>query len=113
MGRRSARERRSDQNRKADMGPAAGAALRAVLGELAEEAGGQLVPTTWSELLAILDERRGGSTTVADGAAVRHEAAARYEAAAKLLSNHVAVLQDVTRADGPSATQPQLARLPG
>ena len=64
------------EGRTADMSPAAGAAMRAVLAEMGREG-------------------------------------ARYEAANKLITNHERVLRDLCRADGPPASQPELARLPG
>ena len=64
------------EGRKADMSPAAGAAMRAVLAEMGREG-------------------------------------ARHEAASKLITNHERVLRDLCRADGPPASQPGLARLPG
>ena len=52
-------------------------------------------------------------TAFARGAAAAHSLPARKEAARKLASNHTVVLRDLTRADGPPATQPALKRLAG
>ena len=49
---------------------------------------------------------------VPDGAASHHRRNPRHEAALKLVSNHVRVLRDITRADGPPTSQPGLTRLP-
>ena len=64
------------ERRKADMSPAAGAAMCDVLAEMGREG-------------------------------------AQHEAANKLITNHERVLRDLCRADGPPASQPELARLPG
>ena len=49
----------------------------------------------------------------ADGAAAKHLYTSRCEAARKLIGNHMVVLRDITRPDGPPASQPNLTRMPG
>ena len=89
--------------RKPDMSAAAAAAFRAVL----EEVGGVTVSQQWEELRRLLDGATG--PTEADGAAAAHSHAAREEAARKLITNHAAVVRDVT--NPVPKTQPQLTRL--
>ena len=89
--------------RKPDMSAAAAAAFRAVL----EEVGGVAVSQQWEELRRLLDGATG--PTEADGAAAAHSHAAREEAARKLITNHAAVVRDVT--NPAPKTQPQLTRL--
>ena len=48
-----------------------------------------------------------------DGAAAGHLYTARLEAARKLIGNHMVVLRDITRPDGPPVSQPNLVRMPG
>ena len=55
------------------------------------------------------DSTEADSTTEADGAAAAHSHAAREEAARKLITNHAAVVRDVT--NPAPKTQPQLTRL--
>ena len=55
-------------------------------------------PFTWSEFNSMLGE----TDTVADGAVAQHEPLARLEAARKLITNHHAVLNDITRSDAPA-----------
>ena len=85
------------------MSASAAAAFRAVL----EEVGGVAVSQQWEELRRLLDGATG--PTEADGAAAVHSHSAREEAARKLITNHEAVVRDVTN---PSPkTQPQLTRV--
>jgi len=85
------------------MSEAAAAAFRAVL----EEVGGVAVTQQWEGLRRLLDGATG--PTEADGAAAVHSHSAREEAARKLITNHEAVVRDVTN---PSPkTQPQLTRV--
>ena len=80
--------------RNADMGPAAGAAMTAVMMEIANGL------QAWHTLRALLDGRgKTGAEAAADdplvGAAAACSATARDEAAHKLISNHVNVVKDV------------------
>jgi len=77
------------EGRKADMSPAAGAAMRAVLKEM------------------------GRVGDDAADAAAGHTLAARHAAANKLITNHERVLRDLCRTDGAPVSQPELVRLPG
>mgnify|MGYP004180243479 CR=1 FL=1 len=84
------------------MSEAAAAAFIAVL----EEVGGVAVSQQWEGLRKLLD---GATGTEADGAAAVHSHGAREEAARKMITNHEALVRDVTN---PSPkTQPQLARV--
>ena len=63
----------------------------------------------WEALRQVLDGAAGTPTEEADGVAKEHALAAREEAARKLITNHVAVVRDVTN---PSPkTQLQLTRV--
>ena len=89
----------------------------------------QLAPISFVAVLAILFnnsitryhwrrahtqlESSDAASNVANGVAANHPFAARHEAARKLITNHAAVVRDITRSDGPPATQPKLERLPG
>ena len=100
------------EGRAPDMSPAAGAAFRAVLAEVAEEPAKSLEAGSWSHLTDVLGDH-DAADTVADGAAKKHSALVRIEAARKMIGNHDVVLADLTRPDGPPKTQPGLKRLPG
>ena len=64
----------------------------------------------WEALRRLMDSSTSaGSTTLADGAAAQHSHDAREEAARKLITNHEAVVRDVTNAS--PMTQPQLQRV--
>ena len=97
------------EGRKPDMSPKAGAAMLAVLAEVAvaREQDGR-----WGKLHDRL-RHAGAKNSVAVGAAADHECAARHEAALKLVTNHGRVLRDLTRDDGPPPTQLDLDRLHG
>ena len=101
---------RGHTGRKPDMSPPAGLALRAVLAEVAVEEVDSLAGTTWGKLTDALND---ATDAAADGAAAQHGPSARREAARKLISNHQAVCNDLTRDDGPPTTQSSLVRLPG
>jgi len=64
----------------------------------------------WNQLKDELWESDADRVVV--GAAADHACAARKEAAQKLIMGRERVLHDITRADGPPRTQPQLVRLP-
>lgn len=65
----------------------------------------------WAVLGQVMESRRSASTKVAcAGAAALHHRAARDEAARKLITNHVAVLNDVTNPN--PLTQGHLKRVP-
>eukprot|EP00966_Prymnesium_polylepis_P142888 3299135-Prymnesium_polylepis.1 len=78
--------------RTPDMGPAAAAAMRAVLHEIGSVRGHS---GGWEDLEMVLHDHSMFETQ-ADGVAATHSHAAREEAAAKLISNHKNVLNDVT-----------------
>ena len=86
----------------------AGAAVKAVLAELTLEQQN----FRWSLLNGEVgkDASNGADST---GAAAYHNYQARNEAAHKLMSNHLKVIADIVRADGPPVTQKHLVRLPG
>ena len=65
----------------------------------------------WGRLKGLLEASADGDN-LADGAAAGHTCAARHEAALRLITNHAAVIRDVTRPDGAPPSQPQLKRLP-
>ena len=62
-------------------------------------------------LKSVLEVSSDGDN-MADGASAGHTCAARHEAATKLVTNHAAVIRDVTRPDGPPVSQPSLKRMP-
>jgi len=83
--------------RTPDMGPAAAAAMRAVLhevGAMAHRATFAATEPHWAMLHRIMDCNKS-FLTEADGAAAIHSHVAREEAAAKLIANHRNVLKDV------------------
>ena len=96
------------EHRKPDMSEEAGAAVKAVLAELTLEQQN----FRWSLLNGEVgkDASNGADST---GAAAYHNYQARNEAAHKLMSNHLKVIADIVRADGPPVTQKHLVRLPG
>ena len=63
----------------------------------------------WEALRQVLDGAAGTPSEEADGVAKEHALAAREEAARKLITNHAAVVRDVT--NPAPKTQPQLTRL--
>ena len=65
----------------------------------------------WGRLKSVLEVSSDGDN-MADGASAGHTCAARHEAATKLVTNHAAVIRDVTRPDGPPVSQPSLKRMP-
>ena len=89
--------------RKPDMSEAAAAAFRAVL----EEVGGVPTSAQWEALRQLLDG--SAAPTDAYGVASVHPHAAREEAARKLITNHEAVVRDVTNPN--PKTQRQLTRV--
>ena len=95
------------EHRKPDMSEEAGAAVKAVLAELTLEQQN----FRWSLLKEHLGTE-GSNEANALGAAAYHNYQARAEAAHKLMSNHLKVIADIVRADGPPLTQKGLVRLP-
>ena len=93
--------------RKPDMSEEAGAAVKAVLAELTLEQQN----FRWSLLKGELGTE-GSNEANSLGAAAYHNYQARNEAAHKLMSNHLKVIADICRADGPPLTQKGLVRLP-
>ena len=93
--------------RKPDMSEEAGAAVKAVLAELTLEQQN----FRWSLLKGQLGTE-GSNEPNSLGAAAYHNYQARNEAAHKLMSNHLKVIADICRADGPPPTQKGLVRLP-
>jgi len=93
--------------RKPDMSEEAGAAVKAVLAELTLEQQN----FRWSLLKGQLGTE-GSNEPNSLGAAAYHNYQARNEAAHKLMSNHLKVIADIVRADGPPLTQKRLVRLP-
>ena len=75
------------------------------------------VPTRWDKMRwARLDRMQSlasTTTNLVEGAAADHRHEPRLQAARKLIGNHDRVLLDITRPDGPPASQPQLKRVPG
>ena len=63
----------------------------------------------WEALRQVLDGAAGMPSEEAEGVAQEHARVAREEAARKLITNHVAVVRDVT--NPAPKTQPQLTRL--
>ena len=63
----------------------------------------------WEALRQVLDGAAGTPSEEADGVSKEHALAAREEAARKLITNHAAVVRDVT--NPAPKTQPQLTRL--
>ena len=90
--------------RTPDMSTAAAAAMRSVLAEV----GGLEACPRWEALRRLMDSSTSaGSTTLADGAAAQHSHDAREEAARKLITNHEAVVRDVTNPNPKSQRQLQ------
>ena len=100
--------------RKPDMSEEAGAAVKAVLAELTLEQQN----FRWSLL-----RQEGGSANSSSSmmqnegfdsreGTVFNNFDARNEAAQKLMSNHLKIINDIVRADGPPLTQKGLVRLP-
>jgi hypothetical protein len=95
--------------RQPDMSEEAGAAVKAVLAELTLEQQN----FRWS----LLRQEGGSANMSVEGfdnrvGTVFNNYEARNEAAHKLMSNHLKVIADICRADGPPLTQKGLVRLP-
>ena len=96
------------ENRKPDMSEEAGAAVKAVLAELALE----MQNIRWNSLKEHINGVGSPDELNTFSAAVYHDYDARKEAAQKFINNRIKVIHDITRADGPPPTQPDLVRLP-
>ena len=91
------------------MSEEAGAAVKAVLAELTLEQQN----FRWSLLRQEVSPGSANASAEDREGNVFNNFEARKEAAHKLMSNHLKVIADIVRADGPPVTQKHLVRLPG
>ena len=96
------------EHRKPDMSEEAGAAVKAVLAELTLEQQN----FRWSLLRQEVSPGSANASAEDREGNVFNNLEARKEAAHKLMSNHLKVIADIVRADGPPVSQKNLVRLP-